>query len=78
MSRRMFVFLCEQGHTTEALVDTEVFTITCKTCENEAKRTVSAPRPRLEPFSGAFPGAYYSWNTRRAEKMAQERKKADS
>lgn len=78
MPRRMFDFLCEQGHENEALVDTEVFEITCRVCEDVAKRTVSAPRTYLEPFSGAFPGAYHAWNRKRAEKMAQERKKADS
>lgn len=78
MPRRMFDFLCEQGHTTESLVDTEEFKSTCKVCGKEAKRLISAPRAYLEPFSGAFPGAYHAWNRKRAEKMAHDRKKADS
>jgi hypothetical protein len=78
MPRRLFDFLCEQGHTTEGLVDTEVSEITCKVCGEAAKRLISAPRVNLEPFSGAFPGAYHAWNRKRAEKLAQDRKKADS
>lgn len=78
MPRRLFDFECENSHLTESYVDIDTTSIPCKVCQSEAKRKISAPATKLEPYSGAFPGAYYDWNRKRAEKMAQEKKKADS
>lgn len=74
MARRFFDFLCENFHKTEALVDSEEYTILCKECGSEAKRTVSAPMMKLEGITGSFPSAYDAWERKRAEKLVQERK----
>lgn len=73
--RRMFDFQCEEGHTHEAFVDSEVRNKSCLECGKDAVRLVSGPQVQLEGITGAFPGAYYAWNRKRAEKYAQERKK---
>jgi len=74
MALRFFDFLCENYHKTEALVDSEEYTILCKECGSEAKRTVSAPMMKLEGITGSFPSAYDAWERKRAEKLVQERK----
>lgn len=74
MARRFFDFLCENFHKTEALVDSEEYTILCKECGSKAKRTVSAPMMKLEGITGSFPSAYDAWERKRAEKLVQERK----
>ena len=74
MPRRMFEFLCENAHRTEALVDTECYATPCKECGTEAKRVMSAPSMKLEGWSGSFPTAADSWVRKRTEKIAQERK----
>jgi hypothetical protein len=76
MPRRLYEFLCTDGHTTEQYVDSEVRTGSCRECAKEATRVVSTGTIKLEPFSGAFPGAYDRWDRLRASKLAQERKKA--
>ena len=74
MPRRMFEFLCENAHRTEALVGTECYATPCKECGAEAKRVVSAPTMKLEGWTGSFPTAYDAWERKRAEKLAVERK----
>ena len=74
MALRFFDFLCENSHKTEALVDSEEYTMLCKECGSEAKRTVSAPMMKLEGITGSFPSAYDAWERKRAEKLVQERK----
>lgn len=74
MPRRMFEFLCENGHRTEALIDTECYATLCKECGAESKRVVSAPTMKLEGWTGSFPTAYDAWERKRAEKLAVERK----
>ena len=74
MPRRMFEFICENAHRTEALVDTECYATPCKECGAEAKRVVSAPTMKLEGWTGSFPTAYDAWERKRAEKLAVERK----
>lgn len=74
MALRFFDFLCENDHKTEALVGENVYTISCKLCGSEAKRTVSAPMMKLEGITGSFPSAYDAWERKRAEKLVQERK----
>ena len=76
--RKIFEFLCGDAHLSERLVDEEVRILPCLTCGKEAHRIVSAPRAKLEGITGAFPGAYDRWARVRAEKLAQERKKADN
>ena len=74
MPRRIFEFVCENGHRTEALVDTEVHATPCKECGSEAMRVMSAPTMKLEGWTGSFPQASHSWERKRSEKLAQERK----
>ena len=74
MPRRIFEFVCNNGHRTEALVDTEVHVTPCKECGSEAMRVMSAPTMKLEGWTGSFPTAYDAWERKRSEKLAQERK----
>ena len=74
MSRRIFEFLCEDNHISEALVSSDVREISCRTCGKKATRIVSAVQTKLEPFTGSFPTAYDAWERKRAEKLKVERK----
>jgi len=72
--RRMFEFVCEDGHISEAFVDDSVRELSCRACAKKATRIVSAVNMKLEGISGAFPSAYDAWERKRSEKLAQERK----
>lgn len=72
--RRMFEFVCEDGHISEALVDDTIRKISCRTCGVNATRIVSMVRSQLEGITGAFPSAYDAWERKRSQKLAQERK----
>lgn len=72
--RRMFEFVCEDGHISEALVDETIRELACRACGKPSTRIVSAVNMKLEGISGAFPTAYDAWNRKRSEKLAQERK----
>jgi hypothetical protein len=72
--RRMFEFVCEDGHISEALVDETVRELACRACGKHATRIVSMVRTQLEGITGAFPSAYDAWERKRSEKLAQERK----
>ena len=74
MPRRIFEFVCINGHRTDAFVDTEVHVTPCRECGAESKRVMSAPTMKLEGWTGSFPTAYDSWERKRSEKLAQERK----
>jgi predicted nucleic acid-binding Zn ribbon protein len=74
MALRIFEFLCANSHRTEALVDTECHATPCKECGAEATRVMSAPTMKLEGFTGSFPTAYDSWERKRNEKIAIEKK----
>lgn len=76
--KRMFEFVCENGHSFEKLVDDNIRSMKCPYCDTTSTRVVSAPRVNLEGITGAFPGAYSRWERVRAEKQQQERKKAAS
>lgn len=76
--KRIFEFRCEHGHTSSQLVDDSIREAPCRECGANAVRIVSAPRVNLEGITGAFPGAYSRWERVRAEKLAQEKKKAAS
>lgn len=73
--RRMFDFLCTDGHVAERLIDDSVGSITCPECGKEAVKAVSAPQIKLEGITGAFPGAYDRWEKVRAERLQQEQKR---
>lgn len=72
--KRMFEFLCSEGHESERLIDDSIRTIECPACGKDANRLVSSPQVKLEGFTGAFPDAYDRWAKVRAEKLKQERK----
>lgn len=73
--KRMFEFLCTDGHYSERLVDDSIRTIECPTCGKDAIRLVSSPQVKLEGITGAFPGAYDRWERVRAEKLKEEQKR---
>lgn len=75
--KRIFEFLCDDGHLTDRFVDSEVRQMACS-CGKESKRIVSAPQVKLEGITGSFPGAYDRWERVRAEKLQQERKQKAS
>lgn len=75
MARRLYDFICEDGHSQENLVSDEVTKLTCEVCGKEAQRQISAPRINLEPYSGIYPSATSKWERNRAEKMKIERKR---
>ena len=74
MPRRIYEFVCSNGHRTEALVDSECHATPCKECDAEAIRVMSAPSMKLEGWSGSFPTAADAWVRKRSEKLAVERK----
>lgn len=78
MARRIFEFLCANSHRTEAFVDDAVQELHCSKCGAEAAKIISAIRLNLEGCSGSFPTASDSWVRKRAEKLAQEQKQANS
>jgi hypothetical protein len=75
--RRMYEFKCEDGHISEALVDDTIRELSCRACGKPSTRIVSSVRCNLEGITGAFPGAYHSWERKRSEKMAQVSKNSE-
>lgn len=76
--KRIYDFQCDNGHIHEAFVDSEVRSNLCPECGQNATRLISKPRVMLEGTTGSFPGAAMQWERKRAEKLAQERKRAES
>lgn len=76
--RVMRDFTCEDGHTTERFVDSSTEQLECLVCGKTATKQLNSARSKLEPYSGAFPGAYYQWNNMRLEKAKQEQKQKAS
>lgn len=74
MSKRIFEFVCTEGHLSEKFVDSETRQIHCPVCDNAAERIISTPHVKLEGVTGDFPGAAMQWERKRAEKIKQERK----
>tara|TARA_R110000824_G_scaffold33354_4_gene106853 strand:+ start:6233 stop:6466 length:234 start_codon:yes stop_codon:yes gene_type:complete len=72
--RRMYEFMCADGHVTEHLIDDSYRTALCKECSANAIRILSTPQIKLEGITGAFPGAADKWVKNRAEKLQQEQK----
>lgn len=74
--RRMFEFVCSNGHLTEKFIDDDARVISCPLCGEQSVRLISTPRINLEGFTGAFPGAADKWLRIRAEKHKQATKLA--
>lgn len=77
MSKRIFEFVCEDGHISEVYIDATIRATYCKECDKLATRIISKPLVKLEGITGAFPGAAMQWERKRNEKMAQERSAAN-
>lgn len=77
MARRMFEFVCDNGHIHECLIDSEVREKECPVCGNVATRIMSAVRCELEGITGDFPGAYAKWNRVHQEAARVANKKRD-
>jgi len=76
MAKRIFEFVCKDGHLTEAYIDSELRTTKCKVCDQTADRIVSKPMVKLEGVTGDFPGAAMQWERKRNEKIAADQKKS--
>jgi len=74
MTKRIYEFVCAEGHITEAYIDSELRTTTCKECDQAAIRIVSRPMVKLEGVTGDFPGAAMQWERKRNEKIKAEQK----
>lgn len=74
---RVFDFRCPANHVSEHFVEHET-AVQCPQCDQLALRQVAAPRPKLEPFTGAFPGAADKWVRDRESRMARERKNQEN
>ena len=77
MSIRVFDFECAAGHRNEMFVESDVHSMQCLTCGKIARRLLAAPRSKLDPLSGDFPGATMKWEANRESHMAKERKTKD-
>lgn len=75
MPKRIFEFVCENDHTTDAYVDAETRTTDCKVCGHPAHRIISRPMVKLEGVTGDFPGAAMQWERKRNEKMKADSKR---
>ena len=71
--KRMYEFVCESGHRTEALADYETAEVPCG-CGGLAHRVISAPTIKLEGWSGNFPSSWMKFDQKHREKLAAERK----
>ena len=74
MSKRIFEFVCAEGHLFDKLVDSECRTTHCRVCDKPAERIISTPMVKLEGVTGDFPGAAMQWERKRAQRIAAERK----
>lgn len=70
---RFFDFRCPEGHVEEHMVPGGTEENQCS-CGAIGKRQIAAPRAKLEPFTGAFPGAADKWVRDRESHMAREQK----
>jgi hypothetical protein len=71
--RRMYEYVCENGHSNDKLTDYETVSVSCE-CGKEAYRTLSAPAIKLEGWSGSFPGAANKFDRIHREKLKAEQK----
>lgn len=76
MARRIFEFVCEDGHLSDKLVDSECRATHCPICDKTAERIISTPMVKLEGVTGDFPGAAMQWERKRTEKIKAEQKSA--
>ena len=71
--KRIYEFVCENGHRTEKLTGYETVSLKCD-CGGSANRVISAPAINLEGWSGRFPGAANKFDCRHRDKLKAEQK----
>ena len=72
MPKRIYEFICENDHITEAYIDSELRTNECKVCGQPAIRIVSKPMVKLEGVTGDFPGAAMQWEAKRKDSAGKK------
>jgi predicted nucleic acid-binding Zn ribbon protein len=72
--KRIYEFVCENGHRMEKLTGYETAQVPCEDCGGVALKTISAPAIKLEGWSGSFPGAANKFDRIHREKLAAEQK----
>lgn len=76
MAKRIYEFVCDNGHLFDKYVGTDTRSTDCKECGELAERIISRPMVKLEGITGDFPGAAMQWERKRNEKMKQEQKQS--
>lgn len=76
--KRFYNFYCKSCDETQEIYTEYTQQHICPSCGGVTVKQITAPSIKLEGVTGSFPGAYHSWERKRAEKLAQERKFADS
>jgi len=72
--KRMYEFQCSHcNHYFEELTE-YTQTLPCPKCSSNADKLISAPRAKLEGYSGSFPGAAAAWEKKHKQKLAEELK----
>ena len=71
--KRMYEFACENGHHIEKLTDYEAVNVQCD-CGVISHRKISAPKIKLEGWSGHFPTSAHQFDRTHREKLAAELK----
>lgn len=74
-SRRLFEFVCREGHRSEQLAYPETQEIVCPICAEASQRVISPVRSKLEGITGDFPTAYSAWERKHKEATAVARKR---
>jgi len=70
-------FRCDEGHTTERFIDSEIVAIDCPECGKKAQKILSFGTIVLDGTNPDFPGAYDKW-ARVREQRARINAKKDS
>ena len=58
-------------------VFSSIWNYKCPKCRKEADKLISSPNFYLEGITGSFPGAAMSWDKKRKQKHAEEKKKQE-
>lgn len=71
---KMYDFVCVCGQRTEKLVGYETTQVPCGGCGEIALKAISAPKFKLEGWSGNFPSAANQFDRIHREKLRAEQK----
>ena len=71
--KRMYEFVCENGHKIERYCNYELQSVQCE-CGGSASRIMSAPSINLEGWSGHFPSSWMKFDKKHQDKLVAERK----